>query len=79
MYHSMRDLITNEIFRRVEPSGKTMGEYLKEEFETDFDIHIGVAKKDENRMHEMRNVTICRTHSDMSEPEDKRYSSFSKS
>jgi hypothetical protein len=29
MYHAgTRDLVTNEIFRRVEPSGKTIGEYM---------------------------------------------------
>ena len=31
-YHGMnRDWITNEIFRRVEPRGRTMGEYFREE------------------------------------------------
>ena len=30
-YHRItRDWITNEIFRRVEPKGRTMGEYMKE-------------------------------------------------
>ena len=31
-YHAnSKDWITNEIFRRVEPDGRTMGEYWKEE------------------------------------------------
>jgi polyphosphate kinase len=31
-YHAIsRDWISNEIFRRVEPAGRTMGEYLREE------------------------------------------------
>ena len=29
-YHAVtRDLISNEIFRRVEPKGRTMGEYIR--------------------------------------------------
>lgn len=35
-----RDWITNEIFRRVEPQGRTMGEYFEEEINAD--IHIRV-------------------------------------
>ena len=32
VYHGMtKDWITNEIFRRVEPQGRTMGEYFKQE------------------------------------------------
>lgn len=31
-YHALtRDWVTNEIFRRVEPKGRTMGEYLKDD------------------------------------------------
>ena len=31
-YHSMsRDWITNEIFRRIDPKKRTMGEYFKQE------------------------------------------------
>ena len=51
---------------------------MNQELEMDFDIHIGLKEKDENRIHEMRNVTFCRAQSDMSESEDKRYASFSK-
>ena len=29
VYHSHREWISNEIFRRVEPSGRTMGEYFE--------------------------------------------------
>ena len=33
-YHAMtRDWITNEIFRRVEPQGRTMAEYFEQEIE----------------------------------------------
>jgi len=42
-YHAFtRDWLSNEIFRRVEPEGRTQGEYLKvvsKQF--GFDIHIG--------------------------------------
>lgn len=44
IYHSItKDWITNEIFRRVEPDGRTMGEYWREEIETklDLDVMIG--------------------------------------
>ena len=31
-YHAVtRDWITNEIFRRVEPNGRTMGEYMRDD------------------------------------------------
>lgn len=50
-YHLVtRDIISNEIFRRVEPKGRTMGEYLREEIAGSMvpglDIHIGVQDKD---------------------------------
>ena len=33
IYHPItKDWITNEIFRRVEPTGRTMGEYFQQEF-----------------------------------------------
>jgi hypothetical protein len=33
-------LIENEIFRRVEPEGRTIGEYLRSEILPKFDIEI---------------------------------------
>ena len=40
-YHGMnRDTILNEVFRRVEPSGRTMGEYLREEIMPNFGVEI---------------------------------------
>ena len=42
-YHAVtRDWITNEIFRRVEPNGRTMGEYLRDDQKTFGDIYIGL-------------------------------------
>lgn len=44
-YHGTeRDWVTNEIFRRVEPKGRTMGEYLREEL-GEFDVHIGLRRE----------------------------------
>ena len=43
VYHSIsRDCITNEIFRRVEPEGRTMGEYFQQVILPEFgiDIHL---------------------------------------
>ena len=45
VYHSVtRDLLTNEIFRRVEPQGRTMGEYLNQVLipEHGFGFRIGM-------------------------------------
>ena len=33
-----RDMITNEIFRRVQPEGKTFGEYLRENLGPEYGI-----------------------------------------
>ena len=51
-YHMMsRDWISNEIFRRVEPTGRTMGEVLKE-LRTIFNIDIVCGAKEEE-LHKM--------------------------
>jgi len=36
-----KDLISNEIFRRVESKGRTFGEYLREEF-PDCNVNTGI-------------------------------------
>jgi len=42
VYHAFsRDWISNEIFRRVEPKGRTMVEFLREEF-PDLDVYNGI-------------------------------------
>ena len=46
-YHpTSRDWITNEIFRRVEAKGRTMGEYMQQElkpfFGESFNVYMGV-------------------------------------
>ena len=44
-YHDFsRGMIANEIFRRIEPDGRTMGEYMREEIheKMGIDIHCGL-------------------------------------
>ena len=44
-YHGTeRDWVTNEIFRRVEPQGRTMGQYLREEL-SDYDVILGLREE----------------------------------
>ena len=54
-YHMFsRDMITNEIFRRVEPNKRTMGEYLRQEILPNFGIEVcaGMTEKDyEKHIH----------------------------
>ena len=41
IYHAVtKDWITNEIFRRVEPQGRTMGEYFKQEIEKKHNVDV---------------------------------------
>ncbi len=43
-YHSLtRGFVLNEIFRRADPSGRTIGEYVREEFhdKMGLDLHVG--------------------------------------
>ncbi len=48
-YHvTTRGWIVNEVFRRVDPEGRTIGEYLREEIQTplDADVYIGVSDRE---------------------------------
>ena len=50
MYHNItRDLVSNELFRRVHPEEKTMGEYLREVVRPkhQIDIIIGMTDKEQ--------------------------------
>ncbi len=52
-YHAItRGWIANEIFRRVEPTGRTMGQFLREELSTplDADVFIGLHDEDIPRL-----------------------------
>ena len=58
MYHAVtRDWIANEIFRRVEPQKRTMGEYLSQEL-PDIDIHIGLHDQEaQDRVVDLKNMS----------------------
>ena len=52
-YHAVtRGWIVNEVFRRVDPQGRTIGEYLLEEFNQvlEVDVIVGVKEKDLSRI-----------------------------
>ena len=50
LYHAMtKDWILNEVFRRVEPDGRTMGEYFDQEVKKqmgDIDVYLGMKEED---------------------------------
>lgn len=55
-YHAItRGWIANEVFRRVEPSGRTMGQFLREEISTplDADVFIGLRDDELSRVDEV--------------------------
>jgi len=53
-YHGMtRALVLNEIFRRVEPSGRTMAEFLRDEF-PDIDVRAGMTSDEQEQVVDLR-------------------------
>lgn len=50
-----RELLANEIFRRVESKGRTMAEYLRQEF-PDIDVYSGIPEDDklQSRFQDLR-------------------------
>lgn len=51
-YHALtRGWVVNELFRRVDPQGRTLGEYLQEEIAEPLgaDVNVGVSSEDLNR------------------------------
>lgn len=55
-YHAItRGWIANEVFRRVEPSGRTMGQFLREEVSIPLqaDVHIGLKEDELPRISEI--------------------------
>lgn len=51
-YHALtRDFITNEIFRRLEPKGRTMGEYFEQEIFHQFGCNVYLRMNDEDLVH----------------------------
>ena len=56
-YHGVvRGYILNEIFRRIEPYGRTMGEYLRDEIAVPMgiDIHFGVQEAELERVSDVK-------------------------
>ena len=54
VYHAFsKDWISNEIFRRVEPKGRTMAEYLREEF-PEVDVFSGLKPAEQDRVQDLR-------------------------
>ena len=55
VYHAMsKDLIANEIFRRVESSGRTMGEYFREEImeQHGLNIYLNMEKSELHKVYD---------------------------
>jgi len=53
-YHAVtRDLITNELFRRVESKRRTMGEYLREEMPELDGVFAGIQTQDMHRVSDL--------------------------
>ncbi len=55
-YHAItRGWIANEVFRRVEPQGRTMGQFLRDEVSSvfDIDVHIGLQDAELERMSDV--------------------------
>ena len=60
-YHAItRGWIANELFRRVEPSGRTIGQYLREEISGPItaDAAIGVTRAELDRVSKVRSLGI---------------------
>jgi CubicO group peptidase (beta-lactamase class C family) len=56
-YHALtRGWIANEVFRRLEPSGRTMGEFLRQEISTPFDadVYIGLQETELQRVSNVK-------------------------
>ncbi|MEX1665299.1 serine hydrolase domain-containing protein [Zhongshania arctica] len=56
-YHALtRGWVANEVFRRVEPSGRTMGEFLRQEISTPFDadVYIGLQETELQRVSNVK-------------------------
>ena len=60
-YHALtRGWIVNELFRRVDPAGRTIGEYLREEVSgpLDADVIVGVSEQEMGRVSPVRSLGL---------------------
>jgi hypothetical protein len=74
-----RDWVTNEIFRRVEPKGRTMGEYFEQEIrqQLEVDVYLKMEEDQFDRIFDFRWITIPEQRRNAKLPEgDKKYVPF---
>ena len=80
-YHTItKDWILNEIFRRVEPQGRTMGEYWDQEIRDQFDIkdvYPRMSREELSKSHNQTSVSLWAQWRNTYEEENKRYIKFS--
>lgn len=60
IYHSnTKDLILNEIFRRIEPEGRTMGEYFQQVIKPKFgvDVYLRMDPEDLHKIEDLRGIS----------------------
>lgn len=60
-YHALtRGWLTNELFRRVEPNGRTLGEFIREDIAEPLgaDVFVGVNEEDLDRRAEVKGLGI---------------------
>jgi hypothetical protein len=56
-YHAItKDWILNEIFRRIEPQGRTMGEFFRQEMKEDLgaDVYFDLKDDELSRVHDVK-------------------------
>ena len=77
-YHALtRDWITNEIFRRVEPQGRTMGEYLRDHQQMFGDVYIGLRDpKVFDKVEDLAKISFEKVLANMQLPEKDRLTTF---
>ena len=62
-YHTFtKDMLANEVFRRVEPNGRTMGEYFAQEMKEQhgFDVYITMAENEYSKLYKSRPVGMMK-------------------
>ena len=64
-YHAVsKDWITNEIFRRVEPKGRTMGEYFEQELKDKYtsNVYLRMNKEDLSKYYNYKTHSLMVYH-----------------
>ena len=74
IYHKLtRDWVANEIFRRVEPQRRTMGEYMRDYFCKEFGLNIvlGATEHDMSNIYPVKNLGIGKNICNMASGPDR--------